>query len=394
MGWWNRERLTVYPWIIWVIYLLVLAYLNLGGSGMTDLRGDPIGGDFSHYWVAASLAWKGEAVAVYQPACFLAALEQVFGVNVPLVWLYPPTYLLLILPLALLPYLASLGLWLSATLAGFILVLRRIAPLPFTVGLALAFPGTFQNLLHGQNGCLSALLLGAGLLVLDQAPVTAGILFGLLSFKPHLLVLIPLALAAGRRWRALLSLILCCGGLVAASFLVLGADTWAAFRHNLPGTLQVLETGQLAQGIGLDVAKMPTLFGAVLLAGGPAWLALFLQTSIMLATATLVIWVWSRKPPATDAAAVLVLCLLLFPPYEFIYDLTILALPLAWLGWQGYCQGWRPGEPALLVLGFIAPILAPILAALLHFQITPLVLALLLALALRRLGLRTRLASF
>jgi hypothetical protein len=393
MGWLNRERLTVYPWIIWVIYLIVLGYLNFSGSGMTDFRGDPIGGDFSHYWVAASLALKGEAVAVYQPVRFLAAQKQVFGVNVPLIWLYPPTYLMLVLPLALLPYFVSLGLWLSATLAGFVLVVRRIAPLPITVGLALAFPGTFQNLIHGQNGFLTALLLGAGLLVLDQAPVAAGILFGLLSFKPHLLVLIPLALAAGRRWRALLSLVLCCGCLVAASFLALGADTWAAFRHNLPGTLQVLETGQIAKGIGLSIAKIPTLFGAVLLAGGPSWLALFLQALVMLATAAIVVWVWFRKPPAAEGAAVLVLCILLFPPYEFIYDLTILALPLAWLGWQGYREGWQPGEPALLLLGFITPILVPILAALLHFQITPLVLALLLAMTLRRLELRVWLVA-
>ncbi len=388
MGWLNRERLTVYPWIIFVGYLLALAYLYLSGSGLIDGRGDPIGGDFSHYWVASSMALKGGPAEVYQPALFLAAQEQAFGVPIPLIWLYPPTYLLMVLPLALLPYLASLGLWLSFTLAGFVLVMRRIAPSSITVGLALAFPGTFQNLIHGQNGFLSALLLGAGLLVLDQAPVTAGILFGLLSFKPHFVVLIPLALAAGRRWRALLSMALCCGGLVAASFLVLGADAWAAFRHNLPGMLQILETGKLAEGIFTLTSKMPTLLSAVLLAGGPTWLALALQAAVMVATAGIVIWVWSREAPAAERAAVLVLCILLFPPYEFLYDLVILALPLAWLGWQGFSEGWRPGELPVLILGFLTPILVPMLA-LLNFQITPLVLALLLAVALRRLALTT-----
>jgi len=56
MGWLNRERLGVYPKIICVFYLLILSYLYLGGSGWFEVRGDPSGGDISHYWVASSLA--------------------------------------------------------------------------------------------------------------------------------------------------------------------------------------------------------------------------------------------------------------------------------------------------------------------------------------------------
>jgi len=390
MNWLNRERLTVYPRIIFVTYLVVLGFLYLTGSGLLDGRGDPIGGDFSLYWVASSLALKGEPVEVYQPSRILAAEEKVFGVAIPLTWQQqPPTYLLLVLPLALLPYLISLGLWLSSTLAGFILVLRRIAPHPLVIGLALAFPGTFQNLIHGQNGFLSALLLGGGLLVLDQAPLAAGLLFGLLSYKPHFAVLVPLALLAGRRWRALLSMAIVSGGLLLASLLVLGPDVWAAYLHHLPATLQVLETGRLAGNMAITHDKVTSLLGAVLLAGGAPWLAQILQAALMLATAGLVAWVWSRKASPAVRSAVLVLGVLLFTPYELIYDLAILALPLAWLGWEGFREGWLPGEPALLFLGFLTPILVPILAKNLNLQITPLVLPMLLALALRRMRLET-----
>ena len=383
MGWLNHERLTVYPRIIIGFYLLVLAYFYLAGSGLTDVRGDPIGGDFSHYWVASYMALQGESASVYQPEKFLAAQKQTFGVPVPLIFLYPPTYLLLILPLALLPYLASLGAWLSLTLAGFVLVVRRIAPHPLTVGLALAFTGTLQNLIHGQNGFLTAMLLGAGLLFLDQAPIAAGIIFALLSFKPHLVVLIPVALVAGRRWRALLSMALSCVGLVIASLLALGADVWAAFLQNLPGTLQVLESGEVVKGTPILTVKMPTLLAALLLVGCPLRLAQVLQAVVMLATAGLVVWVWSREVTAAKRATLTVLCILLFPPYEFLYDLVILGLALAWLGWQGVNEGWRPGEQVVLVLGFLTPMLVPIFTKLLNFQITPLVLALLLAVALK-----------
>jgi len=391
MGWLNRERLGVYPKIICVFYLLILSYLYLGGSGLLDVRGDPIGGDFSHYWVASSLALKAGPAAVYDPDRFLAAQKEFFGIKIPLIWLYPPTFLLLILPLGLLPYLLALGLWLSLPLAALLLVVRRIAPSYLSPWLALAFPGAFMNLIHGQNGLLSASLLGAGLLLLEQAPVTAGVLLGLLSYKPHLVVLIPVALAAGRRWRALLSMGISAAALMAASLLVLGTEVWAAFLRNLPGTLAILETGRLGKDVLLFTAKMPTWAAAVLLAGGPPWLAQLLQAGVMLATTGIVFWVWSREAPTGVRAAVLVLCALLFPPYEFLYDLAILALPLAWLAWEGHVEGWRPGEQTLLVISFLTPLLAPIFARTIHLQIAPLVLAALLAMALRRLRPAARL---
>jgi len=68
----------------------------------------------------------------------------------------------------------------------------------FVLSLALAFPGTFQNFIQGQNGFLSAALLGGGLVILERFPLTGGMLLGALSYKPHLAALIPVALLAGR----------------------------------------------------------------------------------------------------------------------------------------------------------------------------------------------------
>ena len=172
---------------------------------------------------------------------------------------------------------------------------------------------------------------------------------------------------------------------------MLGTGAWTAFFHNLPGSLAILETRRLGKDVVLFTAKMPTWAAAVLLAGGPPWLAQLLQAGVMVATTGIVFWVWSREAPAGVRAAVLVLCALLFPPYEFIYDLAILALPLAWLAWEGHVEGWRPGEQALLVLAFLTPLLMPIFAGTIHLQVAPLVLTALLAMALRRLRPAARL---
>lgn len=68
-----------------------------------------------------------------------------------------------------------------------------------------AAPARLVNILNGQNGFLSAALLLGGTWWIDRRPVAAGILFGLLTFKPQfgtLLPFVPIALAA---WRVIAS---------------------------------------------------------------------------------------------------------------------------------------------------------------------------------------------
>ena len=179
MRWLNQERLTLYPRIILVGYVLFGAALVVSAAysktGLTDFLDIPLGADFSHYWIASRLAQAGHPLTVYQPAEFIAAQAAFFKVSYPVPWFYPPTFLLMVYPLAALPYLASLGVWLAATLIAFLTVVRRIAPHPLTPWLALAFPGTFQNFFNGQNGFLSTALLGGGLIPVEPISLGGGI---------------------------------------------------------------------------------------------------------------------------------------------------------------------------------------------------------------------------
>jgi len=337
-----------------------------------------VGADFLQYWAASQMALTGEAPAVYDPEKLYAGERQVTGVFFPLPWHYPPTFLLLVLPLSLLPYLASLCTWLGVTLSGYLAVLRRIAPHPAAFWLALAFPGAFQNLIHGQNGFLSVALLGGGLLLLERFPLLAGLLLGLLTFKPHLAVLVPVALAAGRRWRALAAMFATFGVLAAASALILGTQVWLAFWKNIPFALRLLEDGSLS------LYKMPTIFAATLLAGGGPLLARILQGAAALGMVVLVAWAWFRQKPLPIRAAILALGILLATPHAFEYDLTLLALPLAWLGWEIKTTGWRPWEEAVMAVTWLLPLVSAGLAKFTHCQVAPLVLLGFLALVLRR----------
>lgn len=354
-------------------------WVDSGAMYRSDRPGEPVGADFILFWAAVDLSLQGNPAQVYDFSRLQATEQQLFGPGVGLPWPYPPTFLLMVLPFSLLPYLASLAIWLAATLAVFLIVLWRIGPHPLIFLLTLAFPGTFINYICGQNGFLSAALLGGGLLLLDRFPLVAGLLLGLLCFKPHLALLVPVALLAGRHRKALLGSLLSALALSGASVLAFGWPVWAAFWHNLPFALKLL---------GNDTApwqKMPSVFAAVMSMGGGFSLAWILQATVMICVMAAVAWVWVRGASPAMRNSLLVLGLLLFPPHIFNYDLAMLALPLAWLGWEGCRQRFLFGEPILLALGWLLPLFfLPLQQMGIKMPIGPLVLGALFLFTLSR----------
>ena len=79
---------------------------------------------------------------------------------------------------AAVPYAWGLAVWLVASFAAYLATLRAILPRPETLLVAAAFPAVFINVGHGQNGFLTAALLGGALHWLDRKPWLAGILIG------------------------------------------------------------------------------------------------------------------------------------------------------------------------------------------------------------------------
>jgi hypothetical protein len=277
-----------------------------------------------------------------------------------------------------------LAVWTLLGLGGYLLIIRRIAPHHLIIWWALAFPGAFQNFGYGQNGFLSVILLGGGLLLLESNPFLGGLLLGLFSYKPHLFILVPLALLAGRQWRALAGLLTGALGLMLASMLVFGPDIWRVFLGSLHNSMQILGRGQVGGGGTLPLTKVVSVFAALRMAGlGTPW-SLTVQAAVSLAAAAGVVWIWGRRARAAPTSAVLVLGILLFTPYDFVYDLTLLALPLAWLGWEGYQHGFRRPEPAALFLGYLTPLISLPLAQAYHVQVAPFMFIWLFILAWRR----------
>jgi hypothetical protein len=110
----------------------------------------------------------------------------------------------------------------------------------------------------------------------------------------------------------------------------------------------------------------------------------------MVLTVGITAWVWYKKPSFSIQAAVLTLCTLLFFPYLFEYDLPMLGLAIAWMGWEGYNNGWLRGEKFILVFAWITPVLSKITIKLTGVQITPLIFFVLLLFALHRMALESK----
>lgn len=354
-----RTRLRTYLYLLFGLILLVNGYLFLfmgcywtvtgvlTNPGLTDAMGKPVGHDFLAFWAASALARAGDPAGVYTVAKLHAMELSVIGTAImKWAWNYPPTFLLMVLPLSYLPYLASLAVWTALTLLVYLAVLHRIAPKALTPIIFLGFPGTYLNFFYGQNGFLSAALLGGGLLLSEHHPFWGGMLLGLLSYKPQLACLIPVALVAGRQWRTLAGAATAAAGMAVASLLAFGPSTWAAFWHNL-----TFASGLMDKGIFWP--KMPTIFATARQAGLGLSLAAALQAVAAVGAAAAVAWVWYHRQPLCLRASILAVGTFLATPYAFEYDLTLMALFFAWLGYREYQRG-RLKAQAFLIFSWIA----------------------------------------
>jgi hypothetical protein len=226
--------------------------------------------------------------------------------------------------------------------------------------LAIAFPALFYNSLIGQNGCLTAALIGGTLLFLPTRPLLAGLCLGLLTYKPQYGVLFPLVLLATGEWRVIASAAATATTISVASWIAFGTNTWLAFLHQAPMTSQAfLSDGQVYYG------KMQSLFAFVRFAGGGEQLAWIAHWSMTAAIAVALVYLWRSSVRYEIKAAALAVGAVLATPYVFMYDLVVLAVPAALLIRVGLETGFRKREPqallitAMLLIGFYA-FIAPV----------------------------------
>ena len=377
--WLTRDRAAAYCRILFFVSLAAaLLWITLSRGGL-DREGKPLGADFISFWTASKIALGGHPAEVYDMAIHRAAQTGLFSRDVGYAaFFYPPTFLLICLPFAALPYLASLAAWLGVTGYAYWRVARawlgdRFGALPI-----LAFPAVLSNIGHGQNAFLSAALFGGGALMLDTRPLLAGICLGGLVYKPHLAIVVPVALIAARRWRTLLAAAAASAALCALSLAVFGADTWLAFLQASPKARIALEQNAIGN------EKMQSVFAGVRLLHGGLTLAYGLQIAATLGVCAALVALQRRAFRCAAEGPAMVAAALLASPFLLDYDLVLLAIPLAWIARDSLREGFLAWEKTILLAAFVLPAVSRSVATYTGAPLGPLVLVAVLALILRR----------
>lgn len=375
----TRERARLWSFAILFATVIAIVWLGATAHGLNDYRGRPLGTDFSDVYAAGTLAREHHAPQAYDWAAHYAKEQAIFGKATPFYgWHYPPFFLLLAEALSYLPYIPALLLWQGVGFLFYGLSLYALTRTTLSPGLtkdplfallAFSFPACFVNLIHGQNGFLSAALIMAGLALLSSRPFLAGVVFGLLAYKPQFVLLLPFALIAGRHWRILLGLFSSVAFLTIAATAAFGISIWDAFLHSahLSQTI-VLEAGNT----GFE--KMQSVFAAARLLGAPVFLAYALQSLVMVVVLTALVIVWRNAALHEDKGALLVVATTLSTPYCLDYDLVLLAPVIVLMSARGCAKGFQKGEILLLSALWLIPFAARAIAGATHVALVPLLL--------------------
>jgi hypothetical protein len=321
-----------------------------------DPNGLGIPTDFVNVWAAGRLALEGHPALAYdwdiQKQVELALLRQDFIGY--FAWHYPPPFLFVASLLAQFPYSVAFIGWVSVSFVPYLAMMRAIVGRPFGLMLGIAFPMVFNNTLVGQNGFLTASLIGGTLYLLPARPILAGVCLGLLSYKPQYGLLFPLVLIAASQWTVFFTAGVVAAAMAFASWLAFGTESWQAFFHWMPMFSQAFLTEGKATWW-----KLQSLFSLVRYLGGTEQLAWIFQWILTGTVATGLVLMWRSRVSYSLKAAALAAGTLLTTPYLFMYDMMVLAVPVAFLVRLGLKSGFRPYElPALgcalaLIVSFV-----------------------------------------
>jgi len=380
--WLTRERVRLVAVALLIASAAGFLFLVVTARGAVDLQGRPLGTDFSNVYAAGTYVRDGETDAAFDPPRQFAREQAIFGATTQFYgWHYPPYFLFVAAALARLPYGLALAVWQAVTLGLYLWVMWGIVapPLPPPAAatspsrgevrydwllLALAFPAVLINVGHGQNGFLTAALLGGALVMLDRRPLVAGILFGLLVYKPQYGLLLPIVLAVSGRWKCFAAAAATVAVLTVATTLTFGAAVWGAFLDSTHFTRSVV----LEQG-NTGWYKIQSVFAWARMWGAPIPLAYALQGVTIVALGAALARLWRSAAPYPLKAAALCLATILATPYSFDYDMMVLAPAIAFLAVDGFGRGFTPWEKTLLAALWLVPLVARSFA---HLSLIPL----------------------
>jgi hypothetical protein len=278
-----------------------------------------VGRDFLNFWMYGRAAQLPAPGQWYDPQLYNGMLTALLGGGYPgQNWSYPPTMMLVMAPFGALGYLPALALWSALGLAIFATVIWRYIGDRRATAAALCSPAAVFGLISGQLAFVSTAMLVAAFTWLDRRPIPSGILIGLLTVKPHLGILLPIMLAASRRWKVFLVASVTAVAFAGVSIALFGIVPWI----NYVEMGLAVQNAVLADAGNIATPFYPTLFmnlRGIGIGYGPAMTA---QIALALAAAASVVWAFRNRADADPRIlmALFFACSVAALPYMLVYD--------------------------------------------------------------------------
>ncbi|WFR95234.1 glycosyltransferase family 87 protein [Rhizobium tumorigenes] len=311
--------------------------------------------DFTNLWGGAVLALRGQVADLFNVDIYRHDLRALISPFMPdQEWSYPPSFLLLGLPLAGLPLLPAYLVWTFATLLLLFASLQMLS-LPLWVRLLVIIsPAAVMNVIFGQNGALTAALLLSGLLFAPSRPVIAGILLGLLTVKPQIGLLVPFCLLASGNYRSIVAAAVTASFLAVMAGVVFGWESWVLFFTKTRPMMTAILEAPYPQGYQSNGMTSFLLSRSLGLGVGAAYAVQAVFSTASIAAAC---WLWRpirRVDHATRACLTAVLAIVA-TPYGYVYD----AIPLSVAAALFFCKRREP--TILLGVAWLYPLVNHIL---------------------------------
>ncbi|PTB20232.1 hypothetical protein C9I57_14240 [Trinickia symbiotica] len=362
LRWLTTSRLLFSSWSLLSIYAAFLGTWAWVAHGFSlESTGRP-GADFAIFWAASHLSLQGSPLQVYDHRTFIAAQLALFGgfaESYALPWAYPPAFLLLLMPLSLLPFgvayllFAALGMYLFVTATLSVSRLEKSvggfwrAVLPVA-----ALPSAFIAVIVGQNSLLTAALAAFATRWVATNPARAGVCIGLLAVKPQMALVFPFVLVAARAWKTLVVAAATALAVTATGVLFCGFQAFDQFVLNA----NLLRSSLIDHGGQHFWAASPTTYAALRGAGIAMLPAYTLHAAVAVLSICAACAVWRSTDDTRLRAAILAVSALIVSPYVWHYELAWLGIALACIAAFGLNGKWLFGEQAVLALAWLLPL--------------------------------------
>lgn len=310
--WLHYSLLALYVAVIAVQAVLFDLHLrHHGGLVLTD---------FNAYYITGRMVLAGHGDMAYNWSALHAEQLRQTGTWAFMPWAYPPQFTLLTGLLALLPIGLAYLLFVGGSFAIFYTALRRLSGRYSAGALAFALPAILINARCGQNGFLTAGLIGWFLIALRNRSAEAGWPLGAMVVKPHLAIAVSLLALIERRWSVLLRAAALVIGTAMVGTFAFGWRVWPTFLAATSATSHYLWIGRF------PLERMTSVFAALDRFGMSPSAAMAVHVVIALSALAILMLAWKRGLAERRLLALVTVVSLLISPYTYDYDMVTIAL--------------------------------------------------------------------